>query len=108
MDNGMYVVRFGTPVGSGSGVVILQDGTARGGDSMMYYSGTYTVNGSHFAASMTAITHSRQPGMTSVFGQDNVSIVLNGTFSGGTASLQGTSPQAPGVKFTATMQKLST
>jgi hypothetical protein len=45
MQNGLYWVEFRTPLGSGAGVVVLQDGNLRGGDSSMYYFGTYTETG---------------------------------------------------------------
>ncbi len=33
MQNGLYRVEFRTPLGSGAGVVVLQDDNLRGGDS---------------------------------------------------------------------------
>jgi hypothetical protein len=107
MKNGLYSVQFGTPLGTGAGVVILRDGTIRGGDSMMYYVGTYIVNGDQFTADIEVNIHTRQPNMVSVFGRDRVNVKLIGAFSGDAATLRGSSPQAPGVAFSAKLQKLS-
>jgi hypothetical protein len=44
--------------------------------------------------------------MESVFGVDDVDIHLSRTAPGdGTASVTGTSPQAPGLSFTATLER---
>lgn len=103
MQDGLYKVQFQTPRGIGFGVVVLQNGQLRGGDSMMYYRGTYTQNADKFSAEVESNAHSHPPGMISVFGQDHVNISIAGTSSGNTAQLTGTSPQAPGVTLQATL-----
>ena len=42
MKNGLYIARFSTPMDDGAGVIVIQDGEVRGGDSGMYYFGTVT------------------------------------------------------------------
>jgi hypothetical protein len=41
MQTGLYKVNFKTPLGLGAGVVVLENGMIRGGDSSMFYRGTY-------------------------------------------------------------------
>ncbi len=43
MQNGLYIVRFETPLGQGSGVVVVRDGSIGGGDTGTYYRGSYTT-----------------------------------------------------------------
>jgi hypothetical protein len=106
IENGLYVVRFNTPMGAGAGVANLHDGKLRGGDSMMAYVGSYSVKDGKLTADVLAYTHTRVPGMESVFGAERVEIHLTGAATQGTAQLTGTSPQAPGVTLRADMERL--
>lgn len=107
MQNGLYRVQFGTPLGTGAGVVTLRDGQIRGGDSMMYYVGTYSESGGTMTAQVASKTHTRGPGMESVFGIDPVTITMQGTASDTSAQLNGTAKEAPGVGFQVTLNKLA-
>lgn len=106
LTNGLYKVTFQTPLGAGYGVVTLENGTLQGGDSSMYYVGTYEQNGDAFTAEVMARTHTNVAGMGSVFGVPEASIHLNGTSTDKTATVQGSSPQAPGVGFSAKLERL--
>jgi hypothetical protein len=101
MKTGLYKVSFKTPIGTGAGVVVLENGMIRGGDSMMFYRGTFTEIGGKFVAEVAAGKHTTIPGMGSVFGRDNVSISLGGTNTDTTATTTGTAKEVPGVKFEA-------
>lgn len=107
MRNGLYKAEFRTPRDSGAGVVVLQDGVARGGDGIMYYRGDYSIEGSAFTARLHVAPHSRNAGGQNVFGPNTVNITIKGTFSGDTASLAGTAAEAPGVPFQATLTRLA-
>lgn len=107
MKNGLYCVSFQTPLGSGAGVVVLRDGKVQGGDSGLYYDGTYAVDGDKFSADLRTDRHDRNTGMVSVFGTDRVTIRLEGTWAGDQATVKGSSPQAPGVSFSATLRRLA-
>jgi hypothetical protein len=100
MRDGLYKVAFQTAAGSGAGVAVLESGTIRGGDSMMFYTGTFSEAGSQFTARVLSKKHSNVPGMGSVFGRDEVNISLN------TATVHGTAVEAPGVTFLATLALL--
>lgn len=55
--NGIYRADFISPIGSGSGTVILQDGILRGGDASIAYAGKYSVQGTQLNAELTTIQH---------------------------------------------------
>jgi hypothetical protein len=95
MQNGLYRVEFRTPLGSGAGVVVLEDGNLRGGDSGMYYFGTFTETGNQ--ATVDAESHRHTPGTASVLGRDDANLSLRGTVQGNSAQLTGTAREAPGV-----------
>jgi hypothetical protein len=106
MQNGMYCARFSTPLGQGAGVVTLVDGKITGGDSSMYYSGTYSTDGSVITAKVTTGEHTDVPGMIAVLGSAATTIELSGTVSGSTAKMTGKSAQAPGVTMGVTLQPI--
>jgi hypothetical protein len=106
LSNGLYKVAFQTPMGGGSGVVTIENGILLGGDSMMYYVGKIVEDGDEFTAEVMSKTHTNVPGMGSVFGVAEALINLKGSSSGRVASAKGSSPQAPGVGFNATLEKL--
>ena len=50
---GFWTAEFGSSVGIfGGGVVFLQNGIATGGDNAYFYSGTYTLIGNTFSATV--------------------------------------------------------
>jgi hypothetical protein len=78
LKDGLYKVEFRTPLGMGAGVVVLQGGQVRGGDSRTYYVGSYSESSSQFSAKVKVDTHTNFPGLSSVFGRDRVNISLRG------------------------------
>lgn len=97
LKDGQYVAWFKTGRGQGTGKALLQNGRISGGDTVIAYGGTYTVDGSHFDAILTTTRHS--PGQSSVFGIDEVEIKLTGTAVGNFASCSGEVAQVPGMLF---------
>jgi T3SS negative regulator,GrlR len=107
MLNGLYKVEFQTPLGMGAGVVVIENGTIRGGDSMMSYVGTYTEHGKDFTAKVEGNMHSRVPWLTSVFGMDRTHINLTGKINGNASAIvQGRADEAPNVPFQARLTKI--
>ncbi|MGN7870530.1 GrlR family regulatory protein [Paracoccus sp. 22332] len=107
MLDGFYTVKFETELGAGGGVVILQGGSLKGGDSMMYYIGRYQAAQDNFSATLDFVTHLHVPGITSVFGVENASLAAHGkVLPNGSIEGQATSPSAPGAVLRFTMQKL--
>jgi hypothetical protein len=99
---GFYKVSFSTPLGNGAGVAFLRDGKIWGGDSMMFYTGTFEESGEAISGHVKTGRHTQVPGMVSVFGAPSVDISLRGTVTENEISFRGNSPQAP--SFTATFQ----
>ena len=104
--DGLYKVSFETPLGTGDGVVVLEGGKLLGGDSMMYYVGTYSQDGNKFSAEIATNRHSHSQGMQPVFGQDRVNITLQGVTQGDSAQMTGTAAETPGVSFQASLTRL--
>jgi len=106
LRDGLYRVHFQTPMGEGNGVAVLEGGRLRGGDSMIYYVGTYKQDGDRFTAEVQTDEHSNMQGMASVFGVSKASITIQGKTGNDTAEMTGSSPQAPGVAFKASLHRL--
>jgi hypothetical protein len=107
MRNGLYRVHFQTPLGMGAGVVHAVDGRMWGGDAGLYYVGTYTTDGDRLNATVATERHTNHPGVVSVFGVDKVTINLDGQIAGDSVNAKGSSPQAPGVGFSASLTRIS-
>lgn len=107
IENGTYFVRFKTPLGQGGGVFTLQNGKLRGGDGSMIYVGTYhEPSPGIIDADVRVMTHTNWgPGQSSVFGVATADIKLKGSIAGGSGTVNGSSPQAPGVAFTADVER---
>jgi hypothetical protein len=107
LENGLYRVGFQTPIGAGAGVLFLQDGQLWGGDSTLFYVGQYTVKGDTIEAEVSTNRHTEYPGLSSVFGIDQVHISLRGTIKSGLVHVTGSAIEAPGITFTAEITRLS-
>lgn len=107
MRDGLYRVAFKTQLGEGYGVAHLHGGKVHGGDSLQYYVGDYTATGTQFEAKVASKRHSQFPGAQSVFGVDTAHITLKGNFQGDVGHFEGTAKEAPGVAFTASLQRIS-
>jgi T3SS negative regulator,GrlR len=106
MRDGLFKVDFRTPRGAGAGVVVIQNGHVRGGDSMMVYVGAISQHGDQFTSQIEAKVHSRPPKIHSVFGIDHVHIKLAGTTKGDAAQGTGTAAEAPSVSFQGSLTQL--
>ncbi len=106
MKNGIYKASFQTPLGHGFGVVVISNGTVKGGDSSMYYVGTFKETENQFTANLHVRKHSNVPGMASTFGVDDVHLTLQGTSTDTSANLRGTAAEAPGIQFQAQLTLL--
>jgi hypothetical protein len=107
MRDGLYKVQFQTPLGWGAGVVFAQGDKLWGGDAGLCYVGTHSQDGNQVTAKVKTFRHTQHPGIQSVFGRDQVNIELKGTAEGDSVQCSGTAPEAPGVKFSATLQRVS-
>ncbi len=105
LQNAQYSVWFRTPRGEGYGVISLMDGNVSGGDTISSYTGTYVQDGDKFAATVAVKRHTQGP--PSVFGIDNVDLMLSGKSTPTTASCVGTADQAPDITFQATLIRIA-
>ncbi|QOZ47666.1 hypothetical protein XH89_32440 [Bradyrhizobium sp. CCBAU 53340] len=96
---GRYAVWFKTPVGEGAGVVEFgPDGTLAGGDDTFAYAGSWTQQGEHFKATLSA--RRVAPGPPGVFGLDEIDIVVSGRSVDDSSTLcTGFAKQAPGLRL---------
>jgi T3SS negative regulator,GrlR len=105
LANGKYSAWFRTPLGEGTGTIVLQDGKVSGGDTVIAYSGSYRQDGDDISAEISTKRHT--PGQLSVFGVDEVDIALTGKSTGTMATCRGTSRSAPGVTFEAIVIRMT-
>lgn len=106
LPNGLYGVEFQTPLGQSYGVVTLIDGHLRGGDSFIYYVGTYQQNKDQFSAKVRTDIHSNNPYMLSAFRNNRVEISISGRVQGTSATMTGKSPQMPNITLHMNFRKL--
>jgi len=106
MKNGIYKASFQTTLSQGFGVVVISDGTVKGGDSSMYYVGTFKETGNQFTANLHVRKHSSVPGISSVFGVDDVHLTLQGTSTNTSANVEGNADEAPSIQFQAQLNLL--
>jgi len=101
LKNGKYAAWYKTPAKQGTGVVHLLDGSITGSDSILSYSGTYEVNGDDFTAVLKTTRHSR--GHETIFGRDDLTLLLQGKVVGRTARFTGTANEFPDIPFEGTL-----
>lgn len=102
MRDGKYAAWFRTSRGQGTGIVHLADGRISGSDSFFTYGGSYQFDDDQrFTAVLTTRRHAEGP--PTVFGLDEVEVVLSGVCSGAMATCSGTASQAPDVMFEVTL-----
>ena len=101
LKDGTYTAYFKTPLNHGAGVAHVADGKISGGDSIMTYTGTYTVDGDAFTATLKTQRHSE--GHATVFGQDNLTLRLEGKFVGPIGTYTAKADEVPGMVLEGTL-----
>jgi hypothetical protein len=108
MVEGFYSALFQTPMGMGGGVAHLSGGKVHGGDSTMFYIGTYVVDGDTMSAKVKINTHLKLPGHMSVFGVPSADLTFTGKVGDGKViNATATAAQAPGIRMNLTLTRLS-
>lgn len=107
MREGLYRMSFATPTTTGLAVIVLRDGHILGGDPLLYYSGSYSVDGDTAEADIETERHARSTEGRSPFGFDHVHIHITATFSGDLGQFTGKTPQAPGVPLNGILKFLA-
>ena len=107
MKNGLYKVTFQSSRGSGTGVIVLNDGRLLGGNAASSFVGTYrTVERSIIATIATSI-HTPMRGQHAVLGVADADIALSGSITADGARLCGSSPLAAGIKLQVALEFLA-
>jgi len=105
LADGIYSVLFETPVGKGSGVVVVTGEKLRGGDATFAYFGTLKPTANGFSAEIETRRHCE--GRASVFNREPVHIHLVGRSDGANAVCTGTAVEVPGLIFKAVLNFIS-
>ena len=106
IENGLYKLQFHSLIGAGAGVVMLQDGKLWGGDSGLYYVGSYDLKDGAILAQVRTNRHSNLGQVQSVFGIDQATIRLEGDAKDNAAAMTGTAREAPGVALQAHLSRI--
>lgn len=111
MRNGLYSLHIDIRDGLGginTGVMVLRDGTIRGGDSHFYYIGSYSFAGGKWKGELTNHEHTPTYGARPVFGGRDSGIGFTGTYDDAGAVADATALVGTrSVRFTATMKRLA-
>ena len=113
MKNGLYSIHVDLldgRAGKGSGVVVFRDGTILGGDAYLFYTGSYTVNGSSFKGEVQVNQHTRSTDANPLFGgqQQPVGVGVSGTFTDTSGTMNGTALVGKASQiFRATLRRLA-
>jgi hypothetical protein len=91
--DGLYTFAIemsGAKRGHATGVLVLLGGRLMGGDSFFYYTGSYSFSRGKWRGEMIVNQHTEAPGLNLVFGGREVTCGFSGTFSDGSADIDGT------------------
>ena len=90
--DGLYTLGIemtGLKQGRATGIVVLRGGVIMGGDSFFYYNGSYSFSRGKWRGEMI-VQHTEAPGLNLVFGGREVTCGFTGSYSEGTADIDGT------------------
>ena len=103
MERGLYLAQFRTPLDSASGVVFVDDTTAYGGDSGMYYVGE--IGGNEKRIEVTLRVRQHDPSKFSVFGDyEDFTLILTGKKKGQNYLFEGRAREAASLRFEAILK----
>lgn len=96
MIDGLWSAQFYVPpTGSaifGSGVVVFNNGTIKGGDSTYYYTGSYKIENGYFSAKVSIIHYSGPYNNVLGHGVKQTDVSLSGTPDSNEFEVSGSSP----------------
>jgi hypothetical protein len=113
MRNGLYSIHVDLldgRFGRGSGVIMFYDGTIRGGDAYLFYTGSYSVQekSSTFRGEVIVNQHTRATEVNPLFGGGEVSIGVSGTYTDTAGTMNGTALVGKqSLMFKATLRRLA-
>lgn len=102
IEPGVYIAKFRTPLDESQGVVIVDDDTASGGDSAMYYTGK--ISGSERKIDVSLRVRQHDNDKFSVFGDvHDFTLSLTGRKNGKSYAFEGRADRAPSLRFEAVL-----
>lgn len=105
LEDGLYKVEFGTPLGRGVAVVVLREGRVEGGDAGYTYAGAFAINGEDLSSELRVKQHTA--GMSNIFGPlVEFDLSLRGPANATSATVEGSSRAVPGVSIKIHLTKL--
>lgn len=105
IPDGVYIVRFRSPLDQSGGVVTVRQGRATGGDSSFYYDGYLEEGPDGPVARMLFVRH--RPEAVSVVGEiERFNVLFDGKVEGELYLLEGRMDRTPRLKLTAVMSRL--
>lgn len=107
LQPGLYKVAFRTQLGEGIGIVVLENGSLRGGDAVYAWVGTYEEPDGSFEAEVSIFRHTTGEAAASVFGVDDAMVQLRGQPDGEEFKVDGLSAAAPDMRFEARLTKVA-
>ncbi len=84
MKNGLYSLRIEMldgVKGSNTGILLVRDGTLRGGDSYFFYTGSYSFADGRWKGDLLNREHTPTYGARPLFGRRDVGIGFSGTYT---------------------------
>jgi T3SS negative regulator,GrlR len=104
-ENGLWTVNFFGNGAAGSGVVVLVNGSAMGGDRNYYYSGKYTINHNQLRADLQ-VTHFNGE-LINIFGPlRSLQLIIEGAAGENLIIGQGFDPAASHRRISIKMQRV--
>jgi hypothetical protein len=107
LQDGLYKVDFYTVHGTGTGVIYAIGGKLRGGNSAFLFLGSYTDKGDKISVKVSTQRYHDDPNFKPLFGNDMITLTLEGVANGDIIDFEGTALQLPGVTFKAVLTRLS-
>ncbi|MEH6405380.1 MAG: GrlR family regulatory protein [Sneathiella sp.] len=100
MREGLYKMEFSTSFGTGSGVINLRDGLARGGNSVLYYVGEYELRDNLLHLRVKYQRHSHKLNEASVFGLETAHVTITGEMTDDAIVISGIADEIPDMLLT--------
>ncbi|WP_128255751.1 GrlR family regulatory protein [Falsirhodobacter deserti] len=107
MIEGFFHAHFVTDKDQGDGVAYLANGKLHGGDSAMFYRGTYSTDGEKFEADLEVGRHTEGTPITSITGAARARHKITGRIEGDNLVCEAVTDQEPAVKLDLTLTPIS-
>jgi hypothetical protein len=99
MVEGLYKATFETPFGKGSGVMYFKGGELYGGNTALSYVGKYDIQGTTLNADFRVRRHTNDMMTASVFGMDDINVIVEGVIDGDEITIDGAAIEVPDMQM---------